>query len=330
MENAAGEATDENGLGTREQAKDLATSPHDGLPPVPHPLHARLGLGVPNEWWPSGPLLKSFEAAGFALTQLPSPPRSVLSDARYLSRHAAAARAAVDTTGLAPILHAPRGVLAGTPSDDHAMEGLLAYAAEIGAAQVVYHAHALPDRASSEDRLLAETRSLARLAARAERLGVTIAIENLAPTFPGPERLADTPLVLRALAHRVGSPRVGLCLDIGHAHIVAGLKHAALEHLVKPVLDSVVLFHVHDNLGARWDRTAPAGLDPLRLDLHLPPGRGTLPWADVAPLMLAHDAPLLLEVHPPNRPRPDELFSDTRDLLSGAAPAGHQLAGLAP
>src|SRR5919106_1257761 len=257
----------------RECAYGAPKMEHDGLSPLPHPLHGRLGLGVPNEWWPSGPLLKSFEAAGFALTQLPSPPASVLSDARYLSRHAGAARAALDTSGLVPIVHAPPGVLAGTPS-------------------------------------------LAHLAVRAERLGVTIAIENLAPTYPGPERLSDTPLVLRALVHRVGSPRIGLCLDLGHAHIVAGLKHAALEHLVRPVLDSVVLFHVHDNLGARWDRRAPAGLDPLRLDLHLPPGRGTLPWADVGALLVDHGAPLLLEVHPPNRPQPDELFASTRDLLS--------------
>jgi sugar phosphate isomerase/epimerase len=274
---------------------------------------------VPNEWWPSGPLLKSFEAAGFAFTQLPSPPASVLSDARQLSRHAGAAHDALDTTGLAPIVHAPADLLAGTPAADHAFEGLLAYAAEVGSGHVVYHAHALPDHASSEDRLLGETRSLARLASRAERLGVTIAIENLAPTYPGPERLSDAPLVLRALAHRIGSPRVGLCLDLGHAHIVAGLKHSALPHLVQPALDSVVRFHVHDNLGARWDRSAPPGLDPLRLDLHLPPGRGTLPWADVAPLLLAHGAPLLLEVHPPNRPAPDELLAATRDLL--AAPA---------
>jgi sugar phosphate isomerase/epimerase len=283
---------------------------------IPDQLRGRLGLAVPNEWWPSGPLLKSFEAAGFALTQVPSPPVSVLSDARHVSRHAGATRASLDTTGLMAIVHAPTDLLAGTPSDDHAFEGLLAYASEIGATHVVYHAHAVPDHPSGEDRLLAETRSLARLASRAERLGVTIAIENLAPVYPRPERLSDTPLVLRALSHRIGSPRVGLCLDLGHAHIVAGLKHASVEHLVQPVLDSVVLFHLHDNLGARWDRSTSPGLDPLRLDLHLAPGRGTLPWADLAPLVLAHGAPLLLEVHPPHRPQPDELFASTRRLLA--------------
>lgn len=282
------------------------------------PLRERLGLGVPNEWWASGALLKSFEAAGFALVQVHSPPLSVLSEGRQLSRHARALRAALDVTDLAPVVHAPAALLAGTSEADRAFDGLLGYAAEIGAAHVVYHAHALPDHASSEDRLLAETRSLARLSARAERLGVTIAIENLAPVYPGPERLSDMPLTLRALAHRIGSPGVGLCLDLGHAHIVAGLKRASLEHLVRPVLDSVVLFHLHDNLAARWDRSVPADLDPLRLDLHLPPGKGTLPWAAVAPLLLSHRAPLLLEVHPPKGPHPDELFAPTCELLLAA------------
>jgi hypothetical protein len=166
-------------------------------------LDNRFGLAVPNEWWPSSPLLKSCEAAGFALVQIPSPPPSVLADARQLSRHATAVRAGV------------------------------------------------------------ETRSLARLAARAERLEVTIAIENLAPVHPGPERLSHTPLTLRSLAHRIGSPRLGLCLDLGHAHVVAELKHTRLERLVEPALD----------------------------------------------------APLLLEVHPPNRPQPDELFRSTAELL---------------
>jgi sugar phosphate isomerase/epimerase len=225
-------------------------------------IHARLGLGVPHEWWPSARLLKSYEAAGFALVQVPSPPESMLLDARQLSRHGEALRTALATTALVPIVHAPATLLVGTAADDRAFEGLLAYAAEIGAPQVVYHAHALPDHASVEDRLLAETRSLARLAARAGRLGVTIAIENLAPVYPGPERLSDTPLVLRGLVHRIASPSIGLCLDVGHAHIVSGRKHTSIERLIAPALDSVVLFHLHDNLAARWDRSTPAGPRP--------------------------------------------------------------------
>jgi sugar phosphate isomerase/epimerase len=280
------------------------------------PLDRRMGLAVPNEWWPSPPLLKSFEAAGFTLAQVPSPPPSVLSDARQLSRHARYVLGGLESTGLRAVIHGPGGLLAGTPASDRALEGLLSYAVETGAEQVVYHAHALPDVPASQDLLLAETRSLARLASRAERLGVTIAVENLAPVFPGPELLSHTPMTLRSLVHRIGSPRLGLCLDVGHANVVADLKHTTLEHLVRPALDSVVLLHVHDNLGGRWDRSAPAGLDPLRLDLHLPPGRGTLPWPGVTPLIAVCPAPLLLEVHPPHRPPTAELHRSTLELLT--------------
>jgi sugar phosphate isomerase/epimerase len=283
------------------------------------PLTGRLGLAVPHEWWPSTPLLKSFEAAGFALAQLPSPPASVLADPRQATSHAAAVGEAIAGTRLGAVIHAPVSLLAGTRESDLAFEGLLAYAADAGAEQVVYHAHALVDEPASQDRLLAETRSLARLAARAEAVGVTIAVENLAPVFPAPERLSDTPITLRSLVNRIGSDRVGLCLDIGHAHIVADLKHTTLERLIEPVLDSVTLFHVHDNLGGRWDRNPPVGLDPLRLDLHLPPGSGTLPWSRIAPLVAAHAAPVVLEVHPPHRPPTDELLRSSGELLASLA-----------
>jgi sugar phosphate isomerase/epimerase len=109
-------------------------------------------------------------------------------------------------------------------------------------------------------------------------------------------------MALRGVADRIGSERVGLCLDLGHAHIVAELRHTSLEKLIHAVLDVVSMFHVHDNLGARWEPHAPdAVLDPLRLDLHLPPGRGTLPWDRVLPSLAGHRAPAVLEVHPPHR-----------------------------
>jgi sugar phosphate isomerase/epimerase len=292
-----------------------ATAPAAGSADL-GPLAGRLGLAVPHEWWPSTPLLKSFEAAGFALAQLPSPPASVLADPRQATPHAAAVGEAIGGTRLGAVIHAPVSLLAGTQETDRAFEGLLSYAADAGAEQVVYHAHALTDEPASQDRLLAETRSLARLAVRAEALDVTVTLENLAPVFPGPERLSDTPITLRGLVNRIGSENLGLCLDVGHAHVVADLKHTTLERLIEPVLDSVTLFHVHDNLGGRWHRHPPVGLDPLRLDLHLPPGNGTLPWPRIAPLLAAHDAPVVLEVHPPHRPPTDELLRSSGELLA--------------
>ena len=81
-----------------------------------------------------------------------------------------------------------------------------------------------------------------------------------------------------------------------------------------------MLFHVHDNLGARLRGEATAGSDPLLLDLHLPPGRGSVPWDGLAPLLSGHAAPLLLEVHLSHRPPLTELASATTDLL-GLVPA---------
>jgi sugar phosphate isomerase/epimerase len=261
------------------------------------------------------PLLKGFEAGGFGWAQVPSPPAEILSTPRECHVLARATSATLSTTGLEAVLHAPSDLRAGSPSGDRVFEGLLDFAAEVGALFVVYHARDLPDEPGSEDLQLAETRSLGRLASRAERLGTLIALENLAPFYPGPEHLSHTPMVLRSLAHKISSPAVGLCLDIGHAHIVSDLRHSDLRELIEPVLDTVAIFHLHDNLGARRGGHAAPELDPLRLDLHLAPGHGTLPWAEVAESLRIHQAPLMLEVHPPHRGRPESLREAVGEAL---------------
>jgi sugar phosphate isomerase/epimerase len=261
----------------------------------------RLGLNVPYEWWPAAPLLKQIEAAGFAWTQIPSPPPSVLRDARQLRRHASALKAALATSELRLALHAPTSLRAGERSADRAFGGLLDYAAASGADRVVYHAAAYLDEPASADLLLAETRSLARLAGRAEALGVQIALENLAPVYPGPDLLSFSPMLLRTVANRLGSPAIGLCLDLGHLNVVAGLRHTDPVALAESVLDRTIIFHLHDNLGARRGLEATPELDPLRLDLHLEPGRGSVPWRRLAPILAEHPAPLMLEIHPAHR-----------------------------
>ena len=277
--------------------------------------HGRLGLNVPYGWWPSAPLLKGLEAGGFGWVQIPSPPESILASPRECLTMARAAAASLATTDLEAVVHAPTGLRVGSPRADRSFEGALAYADELGAEIVVYHARDLADERASQDPQLAETRSLGRLAARAEQLGVLIALENLAPFYPGPEHLSHTPMVLRTLVHRLSSPSVGLCLDLGHAHVVSDLRHSDLRELIEPVLDCAVLFHLHDNLGARRGRRAAPELDPLCLDLHLAPGRGTLPWAKLASRLRDHAAPLMLEVHPPHRGTPEKLFLAATEAL---------------
>jgi sugar phosphate isomerase/epimerase len=277
----------------------------------------RLGLSVPYGWWPSAPILKEIEAAGFRFVQIPSPPPSVLATPRQLIRHAFALSDTLATAGLRPILHGPGDVRAGTREGYLALEGLISYAAEVGASHVVYHAANLPDEPASEDARLGETRALAELASRAERLGVIIALENQAPVYPLPDALSFTPLTLRAMAKRISSPSVGLCLDLGHVNIVAARRRTDPLELIEPALDRAVLFHLHDNLDARRGDDSPPELDPLRLDLHLPPGRGSVPWQRLAPLLARkRGAPLILEVHPP-RPSAAHIY---QAAVEAAAP----------
>jgi sugar phosphate isomerase/epimerase len=280
-----------------------------GAPQEP-PSAGRLGLNVPHEWWPAPALLKSFDASGFTWVQVDAPPSAILARPEHRRLHAAALRRALAGTDLAPIVHAPRDLRLGSGPGDEAFAGLLRYAIDVGAAQVVYHALALVDEPHSEEPLRREGASLAEHAELAERLGIVIAIENLAPPYPGADPVAASPLSLRGLALRTGSDAVGICLDIGHAHVVAELRHTTLARLVEPVADLVTLFHLHDNLGARRLGAADGAIaiDPLRLDLHLAPGTGTLPLADAAELIREREAPVVLEVHPPHRPAPAELF----------------------
>ena len=181
----------------------------------------RLGLSIPYDWWPAAPILKEIEAAGFSFVQVPSPPPSVLdqSRARPPPRGGPVRRAGHRR----PPPRAPRPRISARrhTDGDEALEGLISYAAEVDASHVVYHAANLPDEPASEDGRLAETRSLAALATRAERLGVIIALENLAPVYPAPDALSFTPMILRTMAKRISSPAVGLCVDVGHANVVA-------------------------------------------------------------------------------------------------------------
>jgi sugar phosphate isomerase/epimerase len=83
----------------------------------------------------------------------------------------------------------------------------------------------------------------------------------------------------------------------------------------------IVLLHVHDNLGARLHGLEAPGVDPLRLDLHLPPGAGSLPWHRIAPLLAKHEAPLMLEVEPSYRPGLVELAETASRVVFGVAVA---------
>jgi sugar phosphate isomerase/epimerase len=257
-------------------------------------MNPRLGLNLHRNHWPTAPALKAHEAAGFAWVQVHTPPWPMLCGRERTRLHARALRRVLDTTGLRLILHGPDDLTAGAPKQDRAFEGLLDYAYEARAELVVVHA--LNVGLTDRERAAAEERSLACLVDRAHRLGVTLALENLAPVYPSAPRICHDPLAVRDLVRRLDSPAAGMLFDVGHAHVTGKLD------TLKRCAGDVVLFHVHDNLGARLNGLDAPGVDPLRLDLHLSPGAGSLPWHRVAPLLRDHSAPLMLEIEPSYRP----------------------------
>ena len=97
--------------------------------------------------------------------------------------------------------------------------------------------------------------ALEHLHAFANPLGVKLLVENLQNEVTQPANLVE---ILN-----VGHFRdIGVCVDVGHAHIGEG-EAAAIETL-KPLLRSS---HLHDNNGER--------------DEHLWPGEGTMDWDKV-------------------------------------------------
>lgn len=94
--------------------------------------------------------------------------------------------------------------------------------------------------------------ALEHLGAFARPLGVRLLVENLLsePTSPG--RLLN----IIEIGHL---PNVGICLDLGHAHITQ-----TVEEAITRLGDRIISVHVHDNHGAK--------------DEHLWPGEGTIDW----------------------------------------------------
>jgi sugar phosphate isomerase/epimerase len=101
----------------------------------------------------------------------------------------------------------------------------------------------------------AET-ALEHLGAFARPLGVRVLVENLASEPTTPERLIS----ILELGHL---DNVGICLDLGHAHMSDGIG-AAIGTLSKRIAS----VHMHDNHGLK--------------DEHLWPGDGNIDWKATA------------------------------------------------
>lgn len=128
----------------------------------------------------------------------------------------------------------------------------------MGATQVTFHPSSIEGEMSqASERYTSLMETLRDLSGYGEDRDIRICIEN----FPCPFFGCD-PLELHQQIQSLDLPNVGMCLDIGHA-FVGNYLPSALTSLGEKVYS----VHASDNRG--------------RVDEHMPPGQGVIPWEQI-------------------------------------------------
>lgn len=222
-------------------------------------------------WCPDGRYslsasLQNLHDCGFCASDVSLENISLLDDAWQSVLYAAAARAKALDIAL-PVCHLPFYM----PSpDDHAAMQRFAREQErgieaahlMGIPLAVIHPIARHSCRTSKQAWFAENIDyLTPLCQKAKKLGVTLAVENMASTKESEhDHLYGCRAVeIKAIANKLG---IATCWDTGHAH-TAGLVQS---HEIGLLGDTLALVHLHDSDGT---------------DAHLVPLTGQIDWADV-------------------------------------------------
>jgi sugar phosphate isomerase/epimerase len=174
----------------------------------------------------------------------------------------------------------------------------MTFAAAIGAKFVVTHL-GVPDNMPApgpDNDGGALARSLGTMAAEARALGLTLALEVIPNRLSTPEALVAR-LETAADASDEGDEIVGhgICLDVGHAHLMSSALDA-----VETVGGHLVTTHIHDNAGKRDD--------------HLVPFRGTIDWSALVMAMekIGYDGVWMFEIGAPAQGAdPEQVLAQT-------------------
>ncbi len=199
-------------------------------------------------------------------------------------------------------VHAPFGPQLSIGSADeglrrHALaahEVVMRAAARMGARVVVVHpgyeVGGEEDLRRCQDTVRA---SLERLLPLAEQLDLRLAVENMLPAHT----LSRHEDLLECVA-RVDHPRVGICLDTGHAHVVDSVERA-----IEVFGALIIHVHLHDN-----DGTA---------DQHLLPPRGTIGWNGFLAQLgsVGFQGPLTIEAKKPDEYTMRDMIEEVRWVL---------------
>src|SRR6266550_1044840 len=142
--------------------------------------------------------------------------------------------------------------------------------------------------------------SIEHLRAFAKPLGVRILLENIPNELSTPEKLVE-------FITKAHFDDVGVCFDLGHAHLKGGVVQA-FETLSGHIRST----HVHDN-----DRDR---------DSHLWPGEGSINWPEAMKLLRTaqHVPPLLMEIESDEKTEVVSRMSAAFGKLEEASKANHE------
>ena len=161
-------------------------------------------------------------------------------------------------------------------------EAALAVAQTIPFKYLVVHL-GLPDAmkpASGDNSREAARRSIEAMHAAAQRVGVELALEVIPNSLSSPDALVSL------VENDLDGLKVGICMDVGHAHILGDLNDA-----IESCSGHILTTHLHDNKG--------------RSDDHLAPGEGNIHWpATVMELQkVGYDGAWMFEVANTSTPK---------------------------
>ena len=195
----------------------------------------------------------------------------MLADPRHVVRHATALRASLDVTALSIVVHGPTNLQLGSALHNRACEGLLEYAHQIGATHVVYHALDFPRRG-------ARVRRGGARAAAAGPLGRGAGRDRLprepVPGLPGPLQRLPRPAGGARARAPARQPRLGCCSTSG-TRTSSPASWASRPRRWSSRCSTRCASSTCTTTSARACAGGEARVDPLQLDLHLPPGGGT-------------------------------------------------------
>ena len=153
--------------------------------------------------------------------------------------------------------------------------------------------------------------AIEHLKAFAHPLGVRILIENLQNEITSPEHILE----ILNVGH---FDRVGVCLDIGHAHLSRPSSDShpniGIDEAFELLKPRIAELHLHDNHGAKDD--------------HLWPGSGSIDWNNIAKHVatLPPDTPGILEIAHDLEETPDSVTTKATQAFDLLKRATEQLA----